>query len=144
MDEIDAIILRELLTDARASYTALGERASLSANAVAERVRRMRRDGTIQGFSVDVAPEALGHRLFALIDLRFAPGTSADVFEKNIAGRRGVLGFTLTTGRSDCTIRVAVSDQNQLVELIEELREFGATETYSRIILREKRYAHVI
>lgn len=142
MDEIDAIILRGLMADARASFTALGQAASLSANAVAERVRRMQREGTIRGFSVDVSPEALGHRIFALIDVRFGPGVSADAFERGMRTLPAVLSFTLTSGRSDCTLRVAVREQHQLHEFIEDIRaHFGAAETYSRIILAETTYA---
>ena len=144
MDQIDAMILRALVQDARASYTAMAERAALSANAVAERIRRMQRDGTIRGFSVDVAPEALGQRIFAFIDLRFAPGVSSQAFESDIAKHPRVLAFMFTTGRSDCTLRVAVGDQDELHSLIEELRGFGALDTYTRIIVREETFPLII
>jgi Lrp/AsnC family leucine-responsive transcriptional regulator len=101
----------------------------------------MQRDGTIRGFAVDVSPEALGQRLFALIDMRFASGVSATDFERKVAGLPGVLSYALTTGRSDCTLKVAVRDQDELVKVIEGLRErFGAVETYSRIVLRERTF----
>ncbi|MDQ6929594.1 MAG: Lrp/AsnC family transcriptional regulator [Candidatus Eremiobacteraeota bacterium] len=142
IDEIDAIILRELLADARASYKKLAQKALLSANAVAERLRKMQRDGTIRSFSVDVSPQALGQRLFALIDMRFAAGTVATDFERELAGMRHVLSYTLTTGRSDCMLKVAVADQDNLAQVLDDFRtRFGAVETYSRIILREHSYA---
>ncbi|MFN2529515.1 MAG: Lrp/AsnC family transcriptional regulator [Candidatus Baltobacteraceae bacterium] len=145
IDEIDAIILRELLRDARVSFKTLAEKAALSPNAVAERMRKMQRDGTIRGFSVDVSAEALGRRLFAFIDLRFAPGTAATDFISQIAAMPHVLSYALTTGRSDCTVKVAVADQSDLVSVIEEMRaRFGAVETYSRIILREQYFAPTI
>jgi Lrp/AsnC family leucine-responsive transcriptional regulator len=145
IDEIDAIILRELLMDARATFKTLAQKAALSANAVAERVRKMQREGTIRGFSVDVSPEALGRRLFALVDLRFAPGTVATEFEKRIAGVPHVLSYTLTTGRSDCTLKVSLADQSDLAAVLDDLRlRFGAVETYSRIILREQSYPPTI
>lgn len=114
IDEIDAIILRELLTDARATFKTLAQKAALSPNAAAERMRKMQREGTIRGFSVDVSAEALGRRLFALVDLRFAPGTVATEFEKRIAGVPNLLSYTLTTGRSNCTLKVSLADQSEL------------------------------
>jgi len=144
MDEIDHKIIEVLSKDARASFRAIGAEVGLSPNSVADRMRRMRNEGTIRGFGIDVSPEALGHGLLALIDVRFGGGIRADEFERRIAGLPGMLGYTLTTGRSDCTLRIAVQDQNELVETVEVLRaKFGALETYTRVILRERSFPGV-
>lgn len=45
MDRLDREILGILQQDARISYRDLGVRVGLSANATADRVRRMRREG---------------------------------------------------------------------------------------------------
>jgi Lrp/AsnC family leucine-responsive transcriptional regulator len=51
MDEIDSAILRLLREDARLPWRELGTAVGLSANAAAERVRRLRRAGIITGFA---------------------------------------------------------------------------------------------
>ena len=137
MDSIDRAILRELAKDARLSYRDLAEAVGLSANAAAERVRRLVASKTVRGFRIDVDPAAFGLRLSAFVDLRLAPGTPADAFETALRKVSGVVSAALTTGSFDYTLRVAVTDEAALVALIESLRARGATETYSRIILRE-------
>jgi Lrp/AsnC family leucine-responsive transcriptional regulator len=137
MDEIDRAILRRLRGDARVSFRDLGEAVGLSANAVAERVRRLVAAGTIRGFRADVDPRATGARLAAFVDLRLATGTPADTFEAALRELPGVVSASLTTGIFDYTLRVAVADEPALVALIEALRGRGASETHSRIILRE-------
>lgn len=137
MDEIDRVILRELGRDGRISFRDLGEVVGLSANAAAERVRRLVAAGTIRRFRAEIDPGAGGARLAAFVDLRLASGTPADAFEEALRGMPGVISASLTTGNFDYTLRVAVANEAALVALIESLRARGASETHSRIILRE-------
>src|SRR3954453_14779665 len=58
MDAIDRGILGELVRNARVSYRDLGATVGLSANAAAERVRRLRRAGVITGFPAPPDPRA--------------------------------------------------------------------------------------
>jgi len=137
MDSIDRAILGRLRDDARISFRDLGDAVGLSANAVAERVRRLVSAGTIRRFRAEIDPSAGGARLAAFIDLRLATGTPADAFEAALRAMPGVVSALLTTGNFDYTLRVAVADEPSLVNLIEGLRARGASETHSRIILRE-------
>jgi Lrp/AsnC family leucine-responsive transcriptional regulator len=137
VDAIDRAILGKLRDDARISFRDLGEAVGLSANAVAERVRRLVSSGTIRRFRAEIDPAAGGARLSAFVDLRLAMGTPANAFEAELRATPGVVSASLTTGNFDYTLRVAVADEPALVALIERLRARGASETHSRIILRE-------
>lgn len=137
MDAIDRDIVKALRHDARLSFRDLGETVGLSANAAAERVRRLVAAGTIRRFRAEIDPRAHGLRLAAFVDLRLAAGVAADAFESALQSSTGVVWAALTTGNFDYTLRVAVADEAALVALIEGLRARGASETYSRVILRE-------
>ncbi|MDK2123073.1 Lrp/AsnC family transcriptional regulator [Parachitinimonas caeni] len=138
MDRIDREILGRLTKDARLSYRELGEQVHLSANAVAERVRRLQLAGAIRGFHADLDLAALGWPLQALVDVKLRPGVSATQFESMLKLIPGVLGAQLLTGTFDYLLRVACADQQDLVRVVEALRETaGAQETYSRLILRD-------
>jgi Lrp/AsnC family leucine-responsive transcriptional regulator len=137
MDSIDRAILGRLRNDARISFRDLGEAVGLSANAAAERVRRLVSGGTIRRFRAEIDPSAGGARLAAFIDLRLAMGTSAGTFEAALRSMSDIVSASLTTGSFDFTLRVAVVDESALAALIENLRAHGAAETHSRIILRE-------
>jgi Lrp/AsnC family transcriptional regulator, leucine-responsive regulatory protein len=138
MDKIDQKILSLLLRDGRMSYSALGEAANLSANAAAERVRRMQANGVIRSIAATVNPAKLGRPLEAQIDVKLRQGVSATAFEKALQGVTQIQSATLMTGSFDYAVRVACRDQDDLVTVTEYLRnKAGAQETYSRVILRE-------
>lgn len=142
MDRFDRDILSLLATDGRLSYRELAERVHLSANAVAERVRRLLKDGTIRSIRAVIDPAALDRALEAQIDVKLRPDTSAADFEREIRHMPQLISAMLLTGSYDYSLRVACTDRADLVDVTERLRnQAGALETYSRIILQEVRVA---
>lgn len=137
LDKIDRQIVELLKNSARLSFRELGERVFLSANTVADRVRRLTHDKVLLGFHAEVNLAALDLPLQALIDIKLQHATSAEKFEAAIATIPGIVEATLMTGAHDYMLRVACFDQNDLVRLIEALRaRAGVQDTYSRVILR--------
>jgi len=67
LDAFDRKILGVLTRDASVSYADLGKRIGLSAPAVHERVKRMKRTGAIRQTSVLIDPLAVGKPLLAFI-----------------------------------------------------------------------------
>lgn len=67
LDAFDRKILGVLVRDANVSYADLGEQIGLSAPAVHERVKRMRRTGVIRQTSVLIDPTAVGKSLLAFV-----------------------------------------------------------------------------
>jgi len=109
----------------------------LSANAAADRVRRLRAGGVITGFTATVDVGATGRGLVALIDVRLAAsGTNAE-FEAATARLEAVTDAVHVTGRFDYQLRVACRDTAELDRLLRHLkREGGVTETETRVVLR--------
>lgn len=139
MDRLDEEILGVLEDDGRISFTDLAGKVNLSANAVAERVRRLERAGFIEGYHAAVSRAALGFRLQAYIDVKLRADVAAERFESAAAAIKGIEQLILTTGGFDYTLRVACRDQADLVRLVEALRAaVPVAETYSRLILRER------
>jgi Lrp/AsnC family leucine-responsive transcriptional regulator len=137
MDAIDREILSALVEDARLSYRELGERVSLSANATAERVRRLRESGVIAGFRAIIDPAAAGRTLVALMDVRLESPDASQRFERLIDQLEEVTDAAHVTGRFDYAIRVATEDPADLDRLIRTLKtKGGVIETDTRIVLR--------
>src|SRR4051812_49631924 len=99
MDAVDREILGELVRNARISYRDLGARVGLSANAAAERVRRLRRAGVITGFTATLDAGAAGRRLHALVEVRMGAADTNDSFEAAVAGLEAGDGPRPLTGR---------------------------------------------
>jgi Lrp/AsnC family transcriptional regulator, leucine-responsive regulatory protein len=137
MDATDREILGELMRNGRVSYRDLGAAVGLSANAAADRVRRLRRDGVITGFTATVDHGAAGRRLVALIDVRLAAAGTNEAFEADVAKLEPVVDAVHVTGRFDYQLRVACRDTAELDRLLRHLkRDGGATETETRVVLR--------
>ena len=101
MDATDAEILRLLREDGRISWSALGAAVGLSANAAAERVRRLRRTGVISGFVALVDPAAGGRTVEALVGVTLAAGTDSDEFASAAARLEPVSEVLHLTGSPD-------------------------------------------
>jgi Lrp/AsnC family transcriptional regulator, leucine-responsive regulatory protein len=140
VNKIDREILRILQIDGRRSYTDIGSAVFLSANAVADRVRKMTQAGVIRGVHAIVDAAALGLTIEAQIDVKLRPTTSADAFESAIRHLPQVLTASLLTGSFDYALGVACADRTDLAAVTEFIRDkAGAQETYSRIVLRSIR-----
>jgi Lrp/AsnC family leucine-responsive transcriptional regulator len=141
IDPIDRDILRALEQDARLSFKALAERVGLSANAVAERVRKLQDQGVIAGFKAEVDPGAFGLALRALIEVKLEGSTTTARFEQLASRTAGVVRALVTTGKYDLLLEVIARDQADLQRIIEELRAGGLTrDTYSRVIASDRRF----
>jgi len=70
LDDTDRLIIGVLSAEGRISFAELGRRASLSAPAVTERVRRLEDTGVITGYRAEIDPRALGYALTAIVRVK--------------------------------------------------------------------------
>lgn len=137
MDPIDSEIVRRLRDDARLSWRDLGAAVGLSANAAADRVRRLRRAGVITGFSALVDPAAGGRTLQALVGVHLSQGVDSDEFAAGVDRLEQVTEVLHLTGAPDYQLRVACIDTAELDALLRTLRlRHGVADTDTTIILR--------
>jgi Lrp/AsnC family leucine-responsive transcriptional regulator len=138
MDQIDRQLLTALLTDGRATYQDLGERVRLSPNTVAERVKRLQREGVLTGFHAGLDPAALGRPLTLLIDVRIREGVSRATFEKRLAALPQAVSAAHITGEYDYELRVVCENAAEIETVIDRLKEdHGVRELRSRMVLGE-------
>ena len=113
------------------SWRDLGAAVGLSANAAADRVRRLRRAGVVTGFAAVVDPAAGGRRLEALVGVTLAAGTDSDDFAVAAAKLGPVTEVLHLAGAPDCR------DTAELDALLRALRlRLGAADTETKIVLR--------
>ncbi|MEM1366196.1 MAG: Lrp/AsnC ligand binding domain-containing protein [Pseudomonadota bacterium] len=79
IDRIDRRILALLQRDGRMTNAALSEAVSLSANATAERVKRLVANGVIDGFSAVLNPAQMGRSFLVFVQVKL-DRTDGDVF----------------------------------------------------------------
>jgi len=142
IDAIDRDILSALQDNARISFKDLAQRVGLSANAVADRTRKLTDAGVIRAFRAEVDPAAVGLALRALIEVKMESGTTAETFETRAQSVPGIIRAMVTTGRYDWVLEVAAKDQLDLQRIIEALRAGGLVrDTYSRIVASDRHFS---
>ncbi|NGN70055.1 Lrp/AsnC family transcriptional regulator [Streptomyces sp. A7024] len=128
LDDLDWSILRELQADARLSYAQLGRRVNLSPPAVAERVRRLEREGVITGYGARIEPARVGQPVAMFVQLRCRLGScllrtsAADDYPE-------VVEVHKLTGEHCTMLKVRATSLEHLEGLLERLGNHGALST---------------
>jgi Lrp/AsnC family leucine-responsive transcriptional regulator len=133
IDNTDHKILTILKQDARIPWQMLGERVGLSANAAADRVRRLLRRGIVTRFTTVVDQRKLGRSLSAIIDARI---TTTPKFDEALRRRNDVVWAAHVTGVPDVKILVACEGTEGLDEFLQWLQKQGAADTRTDVVLR--------
>lgn len=128
LDETDQRMLEALARNARISLKELAEAAGLSSPSAAERLRRLEERGVISAFTVDIAPEAIGYPLQAIVRIRPLPG-QLHVVERIIQETPEFIECDKVTG-DDCFIgRLVVRSMGELDGILDKITERAETNT---------------
>jgi Lrp/AsnC family leucine-responsive transcriptional regulator len=125
IDRIDERLLRMLTEDGRRTFSDMAADVGLSVGAVKRRVDRLRADGVITGFTVQIDQSKLGWGVEAFTEVRFAGRTRvADIIDtaRNLAEVQAV--YTIA-GDPDALVQLRVRDMNHLQDVIDGLRRTG-------------------
>lgn len=138
MDRIDRQLLTLLLDYGRSTYQELGRQVRLSANTVADRVRRLQESGVISGYRAELNLRAIGRGLQMISDIRLRDGTERAVFEARLHEVPQVIGAMRVTGEYEYQLRMACADPGEFETVIDRLKDdLGVREVRSRLLLHE-------
>ena len=128
LDETDQRMLEVLARNARISLKELAEAGGLSSPSAADRLRRLEERGIISAFTVDIAPEAIGYPLQAIVRIRPLPG-QLHVVERIIQETPEFIECDKVTG-DDCFIgRLVVRSMGELDGILDRITERAETNT---------------
>jgi Lrp/AsnC family transcriptional regulator, leucine-responsive regulatory protein len=138
LDATDARILRLLARDARASYTDLGEAVGLSANAVAQRMRRLEAARVVLGYRAVIDPSLESVGVAAVVGLRTTPEADPTDLETRLTAIVEVTDVLELAGAVAYEVRLRCSDESRLYDVVQAIRALpGVTGTETRPVLRE-------
>jgi DNA-binding Lrp family transcriptional regulator len=144
LDRIDCKILVALQEDARLTNQALSERVALSPSACLARVRRLEREGVIQGYHARLDPFTLDIGLVLYVEITLdghAPGELA-AFEKAIVALPQVVEASHVTGAFDYLLKVVVADMAEWTRIAEQLTssDLGVERVNSHVVMRKPKF----
>jgi Lrp/AsnC family leucine-responsive transcriptional regulator len=135
---VDERILRLLVRNARTSWRDVGAVVGLSANAVAQRVRRLEEAGWVRGYTALLDPRLDGEASSALVLLRTTTDAVSAEVEAGIAARSEVVEVLDLAGPWDYQVRVRHRSTADLYASVNALRALpGVTAIETRAVLRE-------
>lgn len=145
-DRIDRNILRILQREGRISYTELADRVGLSTTPCMERVKRLEKDGVIEGYHAHINPEALDYHMlvFVEISLSYQSPDAFERFNQAVAQLPYILECHLVSGDADYLIKARISDMSQYRELLGDilLTLPGVKNSKSYIVMEEVKESH--
>lgn len=114
IDKIDRRILAVLQADGRIANVELAEKVGLSPTSIGERLKRLQRDGYIEGYGARLNPEMLGLGLLVFVEV-LLDKTTPDVFERFARAVRlapEVLECHMVAGGFDYLVKARVADMS--------------------------------
>jgi Lrp/AsnC family leucine-responsive transcriptional regulator len=138
LDEIDLHILRVLQARADIPNNALADEVGLTPGPCLRRVQRLKEDGIIRKYTINVDHKLLGYRLSAFVEITLEHHTSevAGKFIKAVAKKPQVLSCHMVTGDCDFVLRVLVHDLDEYRKLVwEELHRIDGVDKIRSIVI---------
>ena len=122
LDEIDLEILRILSANGRISNSDLAAQLGIAPSTCLGRVRRLVDEGAIRSFSAEIAPEAIGLELQALISVTLRAGARAKLaeFMQSMREHPQVVQVFFLGGQEDFMVHVAVENSEEVREFVLE------------------------
>lgn len=120
LDRTDREIVALLQNDSRMAYKQIAGKVGLAASTVYDRIRRLEREGVLQGAHMAVDPSALGIRLEAMLFINLSAhqvGTQETLVEW-MRTRPEVRGWFNLAGRLDFAVHVAARDADHLRDIV--------------------------
>jgi Lrp/AsnC family transcriptional regulator for asnA, asnC and gidA len=144
IDELDLSIIKELQYDGRRSFREIAEKLNVAEGTIYNRVSKLREQGVIKNFIVDIDYSKLGYDLTAVIGVR-ASGGHLPQIEEMIAKEGNVTAVYDVTGEYDAILVAKFPDRDALNRLVKKLNAIEHVErTYTMVVLNVVKERHGI
>ena len=120
MDDTDRKILDILQGNARETAAAIARKVNLSVPAVLERIKKLRRDGILLGYTARIDRTRLGRGFLAFILVRLEGGADIAAFRNRMVALPEVLECHHLAGPFDYLLKVAVQGPQALELLLSQ------------------------
>nr|WP_294864509.1 winged helix-turn-helix transcriptional regulator [uncultured Pseudogulbenkiania sp.] len=141
LDKIDLRILKYLQNNGRMSMTELADKVGLSTTPCTERVRKLERDGIIEGYYARLNPQAMNSSLLVFVEIKLAAksGDIFDSFRREVQKLPEVMECHLVSGEYDYLLKARIPDMSMYRKLLGDilLKLPHANESRSYVVMEE-------
>lgn len=114
MDEIDLQILEMLKRNSRITSSEISKNIHLSVPSIAERIRKLEKNGIIDQFTVKLNRRAMGQNCIVYIFVQLHGSNETQKFRNSIVLSKHVLECHHTSGEYDYLLKIALADISEL------------------------------
>lgn len=141
LDRLDVSILKVLQEDGRISYVDLADKVGLSSTPCIERVKRLEKEGFIQGYYARLDPQLLDFSMlvFVEISLSYQTPDAFQEFSKAVKRLPYILDCHLVSGDADYLVKARINDMSEYRALLGDmlLTLPGVKNSKSYIVMEE-------
>jgi Lrp/AsnC family transcriptional regulator, leucine-responsive regulatory protein len=123
LDHIDLEILTQLQANASIANTELAKIVEMAPSAVLERVKKLRQNGVIEGYTARIKPEALGLKLLAFVFIKSSEGPGNVEVARQLSKIPDVLELHHIAGEDCYLLKIRAQDPQSLIRLMRD--KFG-------------------
>ncbi len=122
LDDIDEKIITILKKDSRTPFTEIASQLGVSDSTIHVRLKKLRDDGILRGFTLDLNEELLGKKVHGLVMINVNLGHLEDVASKLIA-KDSIIKVYETHGANDLIALIDASDLDELRKILMNIRK---------------------
>ena len=141
LDRLDYNILKALQNDGRIRFVDLAEQVGLSSTPCIERVKRLEKEGYIQGYYARLNPQLLDYSMMVFVEISLSYQTPDAFAEFNHAIKRipYILDCHLVSGDADYLIKARIQNMSEYRAVLGDmlLRLPGVQNSKSYVVMEE-------
>ena len=120
IDETSMKILKILQEKARIPNVEVARQVGMAPSAVLERIRKLEKQGYIDGYEVRLNPEKFGCNLVAFVHVAVSPPTSEEKVGKQLSKIPEILEIHFVTGADSYLVKLRTADARSLGILVKD------------------------
>lgn len=146
LDALDRKIIAALMTDGRVTWAQLATEVGLSGPSVTDRVRKLEKDGVVEGYSARISAESVGYGLLAFVSVAVGDPRQHERLLAWAQATPEVQEFHVVAGDFDYLVKIRCRDARHLERLLrQDVRSAaGMMRTNSTIVLATKKETSAI
>ena len=136
IDAIDTKILTIIQESGRTSNAEIARQVEMAPSAVLERIRKLERDGIVQGYEAVLDPKSVGRGLTAFTSVHCEETAGSTAVGRELARIPEVLEVHYTAGQDSYLVKVRVADTEDLQRTLAKFGSIhGVRDTRTTIVL---------
>ena len=145
IDDIDKKILKIFQSNGKASLNEMSEQTGLSTTSIRARLKKLTKAKVIKKFMAIIDCHQLGYKEMAIVSLRVKANQPLEEIKKKIDEMNKIKYGYIVTGEYPIILMFKCLDHQEMIELIEELRNLsGVEEVKTQIVLDRIKEDHTI